>query len=439
MDNKFQNGYEQIKISDKLEAVVLTAIKKAEIVKKRKKIKTKILKLSIAVASILIIFIISVNVSPIFAQSVKTLPVVGGIVKYFEVYLDKGVKSAAENNFIQKTNMSFSNNGIKIEIDNIIPDNKKLTIMYTLSVEKGHDNLQGLLPKNFIVTDKQGRLIFSTVGSSVGVKEFRDDKTGELLDYINLLELSGPKVVSKSPDGEPIYDKNPDVPDKEYLRKVNAVVFQNYNINKNFTVNKKATGTIQITSLDGNFNIPDELNIKFIKLIEAYYQPTEELFRDKETKQFTKEAFVSKNNREAIEIDGSWSFKLDINKAMKETKPKVINNIKFTAGNIDFNIEKIEEFPTKVDLTILVGKCNGKDIEDSQLRSVYLVDDKGKRYEELHNSSIPTNTHEIGVSFESYYFDNPKELYLVIDAFDYSYQVNGENMKSVNNIKVKIK
>ena len=87
MDNKFQNGYEQIKISDKLEAVVLTAIKKAEIVKKRKKIKTKILKLSIAVASILIIFITSVNVSPIFAQSVKTLPVVGGIVKYFEVYL----------------------------------------------------------------------------------------------------------------------------------------------------------------------------------------------------------------------------------------------------------------------------------------------------------------------------------------------------------------
>lgn len=439
MDCKSQYGFEQIQISKKLDEVVQNTIKKAEKDKKSKVLKSKIFKLGIAAASILVIFISSINLVPAFAQSISKVPLIGNIARYFIFYHDDGIKTAIDNNFIQETNLSASDNGIRITIDNIIADNRKLTIMYSLAAEKGYDNLQQLLPKNFRITDKMGRLILSTEGSNLGVKEFRSEATGELLDYINILAAYGPRAISKESNGELIYDKNSDVPDKEYLNKFSAIVFQYHSKNKDFTENKKATGTIEITALDGNLNIPNELSIEFTKLTEAYYQPEVELISQRETKQFTQEAFVEKNNREALNIDGKWSLGLNIDKTMKTTKPKVVENIKFIAGGIDFNIEKIEAFPTKTNLSMIVGKSNGKNIEFYGLYNAYLVDDTGKKYKELVGEEYIQSTHRLTASFESYHFDDVKELYLVIGGFDYCYEGDRDNMKNVKDVKVRIK
>ncbi|MDV3428557.1 MAG: DUF4179 domain-containing protein [Bacillota bacterium] len=427
MNYNSQNGFEQIKIPGNLNKVVLNTIKKAQRDKKKKKVIQNMMKCSIVAASLLVVLIISVNFVPTFAQSMNKIPIIGKLVKYFEIYHDDGIKKAVENNFVQAVSLKASNNGITTSIDTVIADNKKVIITYSFTIEKGYDNLQELLPGNFSITDKEGRLILSSKGCASGVKELYNDSTGKIIDFVRILE-----IYSQTGDN---YDK----PAPEYLNKFRANVFQYISKNKDFTKTKKSTGTIEIEALDGNTVIPDELNIQFTKLTEAYYQPDDEATNQKNTKVFTRKAFVDKNKREAINIDGLWNVKLTLDKEMKNIKPQIIENVNYTTGDIAFAIDKVEAFPTEVNMNMIIGSNTGKAIEFLGFKNAYFTDNNGRKYNGLPGSTYTNSNHKLTVNFESFYFDNPKELYLVIDGFKYCCESDNGNIKSVDKIKIKLK
>ncbi|MFA6940006.1 MAG: DUF4179 domain-containing protein [Clostridiaceae bacterium] len=426
MNYTSQNGFEQIKIPNKLNEVVSNTIKKAQRDKKKKKVIRIMMKCSAAAASLLIIFITLANFVPTFAQSMNKIPIIGKLVQYFEIYHDDGIKKAVENNFVQSASLKASDKGIITSIDSVIADNKKLIITYSFTIEKGYDNLQELLPGKFSITDKDGRLILSSRGCASGVKELYSDSTGKIVDFVRILE-----VYTHTGDN---YDK----PAPEYLNKFRANVFQYVSKNNDFAKTKKSTGTIELEALDENTIIPDELNIKFTKLTEAYYQPDDEAVNQKNTKVFTRKAFVDKHKREAVNIDGSWNVKLTLDKKMKNIKPKIIENVNYTTGDIIFSIDKIEAFPTKVNLNMYIGSNEGKEIEFNGFKNAYFIDDNGKKYNGLPGSIYTNSNHKLTVNFESFYFDSPKELYLIIDGFKYCYK-SDDNIKSVDKVKIKIK
>lgn len=407
--------------------VVSNTIKKAQRDKKKKKVIQNMMKCSIVAASLLVVLIISVNFVPTFAQSMNKIPIIGKLVKYFEIYHDNGVRKAVENNFVQAASLKATDNGIITSIDSVIADNKKLIITYSFTIEKGYDNLQELLPGNFSITDKNGRLILSSKGCASGVKELYSDSTGKIVDFVRILE-----VYTHSGDN---YDK----PVPEYLNKFRANVFQYVSKNNDFAKTKKSTGTIELEALDENTVIPDELNIKFTKLTEAYYQPDDEAINQKNTKVFTRKAFVDKHKREAVNIEGSWNVKLNLDKEMKNTKPQIIENIKYTTGDIVFYIEKIEAFPTEVNVNMYIGSNTGKAIEFLGFKNAYFTDNNGRKYNGLPGITYTDSNHKLTVNFESFYFDNPKELYLVIDGFKYCCESDNDNIKSVDKVKIKIK
>jgi len=75
MITKHENGFDKIKISDKLDGVAKSAIKSAKKDKKRNKIRLNLIKYGTGIASIFIIFVVSVNYFQTFADSIKNVPI----------------------------------------------------------------------------------------------------------------------------------------------------------------------------------------------------------------------------------------------------------------------------------------------------------------------------------------------------------------------------
>lgn len=86
---------------------------------------------SIAAAVIALLMLsVSVRLSPVFADYLQNVPVLKYIVKL--VNYDKGLKAAVENNFIQNVGVSDEHEGIKFTVDNIIVDQARMIVFYTI-------------------------------------------------------------------------------------------------------------------------------------------------------------------------------------------------------------------------------------------------------------------------------------------------------------------
>lgn len=122
-------------------------------VKKRKANRIK-LTLNAAVICLLTLFTVSVRVSPAFAAYMVKVPGLEYLVRF--INYDKGLQSAVENNFIQNINSSVTKEGIKVTIKDVIIDNSKAVIFY--SIENQRDNKYIELA-NVNVTNEKGESI----------------------------------------------------------------------------------------------------------------------------------------------------------------------------------------------------------------------------------------------------------------------------------------
>lgn len=145
------NTEDNIKVPENIDDYVKRGI--ALGVKKKKENKRKLV-VNAAVICVLTIFTVSVRISPAFAAYIVKVPGLEYLVKF--INYDKGLQSAVENNFVQNINASVTNEGIKFTIKDVIIDNSKAIIFY--SIENQRDNKYILLDK-IKVTDEKDEVL----------------------------------------------------------------------------------------------------------------------------------------------------------------------------------------------------------------------------------------------------------------------------------------
>jgi hypothetical protein len=121
---------------------------------KKKKVNQRKLAVNVVVICVLTIFTVSVRISPAFAAYMVKVPGLEYLVKL--INYDKGLQSAVENNFVKNINASVTNEGVKFTIKDVIIDNSKAIIFY--SIENQRDDKYISLDK-IKVTDEKGEVL----------------------------------------------------------------------------------------------------------------------------------------------------------------------------------------------------------------------------------------------------------------------------------------
>lgn len=134
---------DQVKVSkNKLHSAVQSGFEKAK--KEHALKRTRIIKRSswsIVIAAILLIsFVTSISVSPVFANKIASIPGMERIVTLLQQ--DRGLTAAVENDFYQPVNLSQEKNGITVTLDGFIADKKGVVIFYSVQSKKKNRPLE---------------------------------------------------------------------------------------------------------------------------------------------------------------------------------------------------------------------------------------------------------------------------------------------------------
>ncbi|MCI1996814.1 MAG: DUF4179 domain-containing protein [Clostridium luticellarii] len=400
-----KNGFEKIAISSRLDDVIKKSISKAKRDKKIRTIKLRLIKINAAIASLIIIFISSVNFVPALAESLSDVPVISSIANAVQFHYDKNIDSAVNQNLSQNISKIQKDKNISITVDNVITDDKDIFILYTLNGTMADEDIRNLLLEKFSVSDNNGKTLLNS-----------DDFKSQRLP---------PKLNNKNQDSLSLSNTN-----------YKCIISSLGNSIENYSKNKKTFGSIELISIK-NMKIPDEINLKVSGITEAYNMS------------YSKEAynnFTSKFNREPKNISGNWNFEIKLDKNLKSQKPEEYNNIPFSINNTDFTFKSVKIYPTHTEIRIQLGKnsidksqCNsiGRIVGGDTSKLPYLTDEKGNKYSISGNALVSMDSENcINLSFESPYFNKTNKLYLVINQLNYS---NGEPYTNIETTKVKIK
>lgn len=211
-----KSEYNNIKIPDNLSSVIDKSIEKAA--KNRKYQFAR--PLSLIAASILV-FILTVNIVPAFAKLMNNIPVLSGIIEL--VRFDKGLKTAAENGYVQKINLSSEDKGIKLTIKDIIFDKTRLLVYYRLDSDLDVNSINfNKLELNDEKGEKLGGFLDLYYSNS---EDFSSKKIKEDIIEINMLEnkvfpenivlsVSSFRISTNEKEEEQIIDGNWSVPIK---------------------------------------------------------------------------------------------------------------------------------------------------------------------------------------------------------------------------------
>ncbi|RMD00172.1 DUF4179 domain-containing protein [Clostridium autoethanogenum] len=405
MTNNYKNGFERIKVSDRLDEVVEKAVKSAIKGKKRNKIKSNLIKYSACAASIFIAFVISTNCIPVFAKYVENVPFLSTIAHAVQINYSKNLGNAINEGFSDDIHQSKMANDIKINITNVVSDNKNLYILYSLDGKKDKKGLQNILLNDLQITDSKGNVLINT-------------NKGKDISQILTNRVIGKKGNFLIPMNSYGYF---------------CVISSLGNNLESYSKQKETTGIIQL-SADSEKNIPDKIKLTFLGFTEVY------------NTSYSKESynnFVSKFKREPISLDVNCSFDININKKLSSIKPESYNDIKFTANNTDFKIKYLNIYPTYIEAKIQLGKNK---VNNSQCIAVinkigsdnsslpYLIDEKGNKYMPHMSHAFVDSDNCQTITFESSYFNGSKELYLIINQLSYA-----NHILNITPVKVKIK
>ncbi len=132
--NDFKRAYDDISIPlDALDNAISSGYQQAKSTKQKPRKKKWIMSVAM-VAIIIITFVTSIRVSPVFAQYVTSIP---GMEKIVELIRDdKGMMSAVKNDYYQEIAVSKEKNGLEVVIDGAIADENGIVLFYTLNTDE---------------------------------------------------------------------------------------------------------------------------------------------------------------------------------------------------------------------------------------------------------------------------------------------------------------
>ena len=328
--------YENIEIPDELDFMVKKALKKG---REKRKIKS-IYKYGVAIASTFLVFVLIVNIFPTVAYAMSKVP---GFDKLVElVTFDKGFDNAIEEGLVKEINFEEEQNGVKLKVNTVAGDWKRLWIGYELSgdIDFGYDT---------IVVTNEGGVSWSTFYTEpYNIKNEQDTQE-------SYIEMAFDKFNEEFTLEFNIYDKGKYIEsdlNKEYLAsfsvpiKLDGEVFNSelINISIDNTIINTEIGDVEIITLKSsktrtvmefkiNSDIYDYMNFENPRLI------------DNEGNEYEISSYYTSKNDEnsLIEFQGeikdnikSLIFKFD--KLYYDEK----NNIKIKNEIVKYNDYKFE-------------------------------------------------------------------------------------------------
>jgi hypothetical protein len=127
---------------------IMKGIRKASKLKKRNR---QINKMALLASILLFSFITSVKVSETMAAYVVNVPGMEKVVSL--IRNDKGLLSAAENDYIQKVGVTDSHDGLKVSLDSVIHDERNLIVFYKYEAT---DESVDIFPKEIQLRNSSG-------------------------------------------------------------------------------------------------------------------------------------------------------------------------------------------------------------------------------------------------------------------------------------------
>ncbi|WP_058303190.1 DUF4179 domain-containing protein [Gorillibacterium timonense] len=150
---ELKSHYENTSLPSGLAGVVQSGMARAA---KRRQTKIRSRLAAWTAAAVLLLFIGSVRVSPVFASYVSRIPGMEGFVEFFSQ--DKGLQLAVDHDLMQEIDASDSREGVTFRVNGVIADEARIVIFYTLTADKNTD-----LPPSFgydvRLYDDQGQAI----------------------------------------------------------------------------------------------------------------------------------------------------------------------------------------------------------------------------------------------------------------------------------------
>ncbi|MGG4494237.1 DUF4179 domain-containing protein [Brevibacillus reuszeri] len=121
-------------VPPQIEQYIRNGIKQANLVKQKRRRRYIRLGSGAAACMLLLSFFFSIKLSPAVAAYVSHIP---GMEKLVELISDdKGMRLAVEHNMVQSVGASTSLDGVSFTIDQVLMDQKRMLVFYTLQSEK---------------------------------------------------------------------------------------------------------------------------------------------------------------------------------------------------------------------------------------------------------------------------------------------------------------
>jgi hypothetical protein len=169
-----------IEVPESIDYVIKNSIARAQSKKKK-----TVIKYISTVAAGFVIFIVCINISPVFASSVSKVPGLEYLVKL--VMFDKGLENAVQNGFVQYINRSAEDKDIKLTVKDVIIDKKNMIIGYEIeTANKGYKDLNITFGADPIkITDDKGNKLIGGMSLDPSPDE-KFKKTGKKEGILNI-------------------------------------------------------------------------------------------------------------------------------------------------------------------------------------------------------------------------------------------------------------
>ncbi len=161
--NTMKEGYKNIDIPENIDDFIQRGMCIGKKYKRRKKARTII---GYAASLLIVIMLITIRVSPVFAEMMSNIPGIEYIVKL--INYDKVLQLAVENDFLQHVGVSDEHENIIFTVEDIIVDESQMFVFYSIENKSDYDNI-GLNSPKFL--DEEGNKLKGCYSWSPEVNE----------------------------------------------------------------------------------------------------------------------------------------------------------------------------------------------------------------------------------------------------------------------------
>ncbi|NIK72432.1 DUF4179 domain-containing protein [Paenibacillus sp. BK720] len=173
-------------------AAVKIGVEKGRQQLKRRKRRRLTLQMAVAAACVLVLLSACIRVSPAFAELMREIPGLNGVVELIQG--DSTLTSAMNHEFIQPVNKSVSKNGYTLTVDGIMADQQRLVIFYS---REGQDVNDDIKPIDYKITDSSGNELKGLIGwgySLIGKTESEIKDMTNIRDRMDITLSDGIKM-----------------------------------------------------------------------------------------------------------------------------------------------------------------------------------------------------------------------------------------------------